>query len=1370
MVATEDEPRSSAPSRIPIVGIGASAGGLEAMRQLFAQVPSNSGMAFVVIQHLDPRRPSMLSSVLGTDMEMPVLDVTDGTAVEPNHVYVIPSDADLGLREGTLVLIDREPGRGLHLPIDTFFAALARDRPGCAIGVVLSGSGSDGTEGLRAIRAAGGITFAQDPASAQFRSMPESAIAAGVVDFHDVPAGIGEQLRRVGHHPYLVLPSSTEGVGSSLSSSEEEQLATIMAALLRYAKIDFKDYKRSTIMRRIGRRMALRSSESLAAYAKLVVEDSEEALALAQDVFIHVTSFFRDHGAFTVLEQEIVPRIIERKGDGDVVRVWVPGCSTGQEAYSIAMCFLEHLERKGRSIAIKIFGSDVSQDSITVARMGLYSEQELAGVAPERRSRCFERTDGAYRVHRRIREVCVFARHDLARDPPFARLDLISCRNVLIYFDNELQRRIIPMLHHSLDDHGYLFLGRSESIGTFGGLFTPVDGRHRFFIKVGESPRIEHRMVPGDTTKHPLVLRSLVPRRVPSREVQRQADHLLLARYAPPGAVINEQLEVVQFRGRTGAFLEPPPGQPQMNILRMAREGLVGLLHEAIEEAKSKSVTALRQGVRVSGNGVPRTIDLEVIPLASVNETERYFLVLFDEVEAREAGDREPTGKAWSAPSEGSTAEELRRLESELAATRDYLQVALAEHQLTTQELAAANEEMVAANEELQATNEELESAKEELQSTNEELTTVNDELRNRNQELDLVAADLGGVLESIDVPVVIVDHDLRIRRFTPMAREISWILPADVGRPIEEIKLKLDVDDLVERIHDVMTTGRENEWEIQTREGNWRRLRIRPYHTTSHRPDGAILSFVDVDVLKRALQDAERARDYSRGVVETVPIPLLVLDASMCIVSANHAFCRGFELDPWMVEGKGLFDLTAGAWDGSGLREVLERLVADHAPLRGVEVEIALPKSGRRLLSLNGSPIPREQGSLAVVALEDITTRRQLEESEREARLGAEQANRAKDLFLATLSHELRTPLSTILMSWEILESVGQGDDRARRATASIGRAAANLNKLIDELLDISRIVSGKLLLEFQDVELAVVVRDALEVARPSAAAKDLELVVDIHESAGLVRGDPSRLQQVVANLLGNAVKFTPRGGRITLHLEAVNGHAELVVSDTGIGVHPDLLPHLFDRFVQAEDTMSRAHGGLGLGLAIVRHLVRVHGGTVEAESPGLGKGTTLRVVLPLLLGETELDTPNAPRALATDIQGIRVLLIEDDDDARAVFATVLGELGADVRTASSVAEGLAAIDEELPHAILCDIAMPVEDGYGFIRKLRSRDPEHGGTIPVAAFTALAAREDRERTLGAGFQMHLTKPIDGASLGAAVGALVREDSSGAPS
>jgi two-component system, chemotaxis family, CheB/CheR fusion protein len=684
------------PPSFPIVAIGASAGGLEAMRQLLANLPDDTGMAFVVIQHLDPDRPSMLASMLGSDARMPVVEVSDGLRTEPNHVYVIPPGADLSIEGGVLALVPRPQGRKLHLPIDAFCRSLARDVSQRAIGVVLSGSASDGTAGLTAIKSAGGITFAQEPRTAQFPSMPESAMDAGVVDFHLPPEKIASELVRLSRHPYLTseqAPEQAPEAGAGAGPTEEaDTIASILKAVREHTQVDFRGYKRTTLMRRIDRRIALRRLGSFREYADALRDDRAECQALAEDILIHVTSFFRDPAAFEALEQQVLPAIFETKDPDADVRVWVPGCSSGEEVYSIAISLLEFMRERHLGVPIKIFGSDLSERAIQSARAGLYSEQDMEGVSPKRRERFFERAEGRYQIGKQVRDLCVFVRHDLTKDPPFAKLDLISCRNVLIYFDEELQHRVLPLLHHCLNSPGYLFLGSSEGIRDYGELFAPVDKQQRIFVKQGESPRLHYPLALGHEAESRLPLFEPAARPVPAREAQRLADHLLLSRYAPAGVVVDERLEVVQFRGHTGDYLEPPSGQPQMNVIKLARSGLVGQLREAIEMAKAESVSVRKRGVQLVVGSQARNIDLEVIPLAgAAGRAERYFLILFEEPGAPGAA-RGPSPTLTQA-STGSAEDELARLTAELAATRDYLQAIGGEHEDTTDELGAANSE-----------------------------------------------------------------------------------------------------------------------------------------------------------------------------------------------------------------------------------------------------------------------------------------------------------------------------------------------------------------------------------------------------------------------------------------------------------------------------------------------------------------------------------------------------------------------------------------------------------------------------------------------------------------------------------------------------
>ena len=1341
--------------RFPIVAIGASAGGLDALRLMLTNIRANTGMGFVVIQHLDRDTESMLARLLAASTAMPVSEVTGAVTVEPDHVYVMPPGSDMTIAEGRLTLLERHQASTPHLPIDEFMRALAADVGECAIGVILSGANSDGTHGLRAIKAAGGLALVQEPSSAQFRTMPESALAAGVADHHAPPEALGSELARLSQHPFFSLAPDA-------LAEDDASLGRILTAIREHSRLDFRGYKRPTLLRRIARRTALLHSPSLADYADKVSADPVEARALGEDVLIHVTSFFRVPATFDAIAASVLPGLIAAKESGRALRVWVAGCSTGEEAYSLAICLIEGLEAQRRTVPIKLFASDLSDHAVESARAGLYTTSALDGVSPARLARFFERAEGGYRVCKAVRDVCVFVRHDLTRDPPFARLDLISCRNVLIYFDTELQRRVITLLHHCLNKPGYLVLGSSEGLRERDELFAPVDKEQKIFLKVGDSPRIEYPpALAADDKPLRLPMFPAAQRPHPGREAQRQADHILLARYAPPGVVVDERMEVVQFRGRSGAFLEAPPGAPQHNLLKLARGGLVNPLREAITDAKARGVTVRAQGVRITERGHARAIDLEVTPLTSPGaEADRYFLVVFEEQRPADANVSPPVtpGARATAEAAADAAAELASLRAELAATKEYLQALTTEHQDMGEELRAANEELIASNEELQSTNEELQSAKEELQSTNEELTTLNDELQLRNQHLDLIAGDLVNVLESVQIPVIIVDKILRIRRFTPSTQTISNLLPGDVGRSIDDLKLKLKLDDLADRIRGTLGTMLAREDEIQANDGRWYRLHIRPYLTPDQRLDGAVLSFVDIDRLKQAIGDAENARDFAQGIVETVPMSLVVVDAALRIVTANPPFQAAFTARVTPSVRPALLEVASAALDVAPLKAALATSLATHVPFRDLELQCTVPATGVRTLVAAGCPIHGADGGLLLLlALEDVTARRHLETSERLARVEAERANQAKDLFLATLSHELRAPLGTILMSAQVLQLASTGDPRVQRASAAIERAVGNQARLIEDLLDISRIVSGKLILDLQPVDLRSVVLDAVDAAQAAADAKGVMLALERVDAMPPLHGDPVRLQQVVTNLLHNAVKFTPPGGRVDVLLMVVADKAELTVHDTGIGLRAGMMEHLFDRFVQAESAMTRTHGGLGLGLAIVRHIVTVHGGEVRAESPGDDQGSTFTVTLPLTSMEVQHLAPVA-RRVTHSIEGIRVLIIDDDADTREACAAALTTLGADVRTARSAAAGLGAIGQFAAQVILCDLAMPGEDGYAFIGALRRGTT--APTTPAAAVSALASAEDRRRALEAGFQIHLAKPVDAIRLAAAVATL----------
>jgi len=843
----------------PVVGIGASAGGLEAFSELLRQLPEKTGMAFVLVQHLDPKHSSELREILARTTKIPVAEVTDGTVVKSDCIYVIPPNTSMAIREGVLRLAARTLTRGQHLPIDHFLQSLAEDRGNRAISVILSGTASDGTEGSRAIKSAGGITFAQDEKSAKYSGMPHSAVAAGCVDFVLPPAGIANELARLGQHPYL---APVSGQITDLSLASADQMEALLSMLREATAVDFTNYKQSTLQRRIKRRMILHRLEALKDYVRYVRNTPGEIEELYQDILIHVTGFFRDSGAFETLRRHVFPKLFERRRK-ETVRIWVPGCSTGEEVYSLAMVLLEYLwletqktvRMPAGSVPFQIFATDISDTSLDRARSGLYSEAAIAGISPERLQRFFVKLDGGYQINKSVREMCIFAKQNVAKDPPFSNLDLISCRNLLIYLGPVLQKRVIPTLHYALKPSGYLMLGSAESLGSFGEYFSIVDKKNKIFQKKATAARLLANFGAFEYVVPRVAdIRVSRERQVVSA-IEKEADRLLFNRFVPASIVVNDDLEIIQFRGKTGRYLEPAEGHPTFNLTKMAREGLLVDLRAALTQSRKRKATVRKEGVLVRSNGTTRSVNLEVIPIHRQGLTERCYLVIFQD-EMLAIAQKDGRRREEMVSPKTLNARENQHLKHELRQLREQLQTLIEEHETVTEEFKAANEEILSANEELQSTNEELETAKEELQSTNEELTTVNEEMQNRNAELTAANNDLLNLLDNVSVPVVIVGNDLHIRRFTPPAQQLLNLLPSDVGRRLSEIRPNLQVEDIGKLAFETIQNMISREVEVQDSEsGHWYLMRLRPYKTWDNKIDGAVVSFHDIDTIKRSVE-----------------------------------------------------------------------------------------------------------------------------------------------------------------------------------------------------------------------------------------------------------------------------------------------------------------------------------------------------------------------------------------------------------------------------------------------------------------------------------------------------------------------------------
>jgi two-component system CheB/CheR fusion protein len=1197
-------------------------------------------MAYVLVQHLDPAHASLLPELLAKKTDMPVMQIEDDLAVQSAHVYVIPPNATLTLDGEHFQLKRRPAGGGLHLPIDTFFVSLAEQRGSGAIGVVLSGGNADGSRGIRAIKQAGGTTFAQEPQSARFPGMPRNAVETGCIDFVLRPEQIAHELGRLAHHPYVHLnmePATTaESSDEGLAAGDEENLRRVFRRLRSAHGVDFSHYKRSTLHRRLLRRMALRGVTSLADYLVTLEGDATEAAELYQDFLIRVTQFFREPKAFEGMSTQVFPRLCEGRTTKDPIRIWVPGCATGEEVYSIAIALVEHLGERLASVGVQIFGTDVSESSIEVARTGMFSSSIEQDVSSERLNRFFVAQDGGYVIAKSIRDLCIFARQDVTRDPPFSRLDLVSCRNVLIYLDASTQRRVMHIFHYALRSHAFLVLGPSETIGIATDLFDLSDSQLRLYTRKAAQTRSSLDLTLQTTARRlqsPGAEAGEEPGRLDEDAAQREADRLLLSRYAPASVVVDEALNILQFRGQTAPYLEHASGPPSLNLQRVARSELLIEITPAIQEARETGREARREGLSVNGL---RDVTIEVVPLRR-SGAERCYLILFEDGSRQQDRRRTQESIITSLP-ESEKDRRLWQLEREGAASRDYLQLTLQEHEAVKEELKSAHEEVLSANEEFQSTNEELETAKEELQSANEELTTTNDELGSRNRELSVLNAEL-----------------------------------------------------------------------------------------------------------QRARQISDHAREYAEVIVETVREPLLVLDGELRVQRANHAFYRDFKTKPEDVEGHIIYDLGDGQWNNPLLRERLLAVLARNEPMDAHEMSRSVATIGERILSLNARKIPGdgERAESILLAIEDVT-------AEHAATDILRNDGRRKDEFLAMLAHELRTPLAPIAHAIHLLRQ-GNVDDPSIKLHLMIQRQTERLARLVSDLLDIARISRGQIELKREWVDLGALARHAADATSERIERQMQELVLALPANPIYVNGDPVRLEQIVLNLLENAAKYTDPGGRISLSLELQDNEAVLSVRDNGIGLAPEMLHTIFELFTQVNGSLARSGGGLGIGLNLVRQVLELHGGRIEARSAGLDTGTEFVVRLPGSHQRAVVESipvPSIPipvAAIATRAR--RVLIVDDNRDSAESMSMLAQSWGHEATVANDGPAALIAAIGFQPDIAVVDIGLPGMDGYEVARRLRKVAPDR--KLYLLAMTGYGRATDRQLALDAGFDEHLVKPAD---------------------
>ncbi|MGK3963320.1 PAS domain S-box protein [Sorangium sp. So ce118] len=1438
-----------------IVAFGASSGGLEAFRAFLSAMPPDSGFALVLV-HLDPHYASVMPQLLGAHTAMRVQEAADGLPIEADRVYVAPSNVAMTIQDGVFRVSKPAEPRGQRTAIDALFRSLAEYAKQRAVAVVLSGSGHDGVIGLKAVREHGGLTIAQHPATAHHPEMPQHAIATGLVNYvlalRDMPAALLEHARR------LLL----EGDRSRLVEEEiAERLPEICALLLERTGHDFRQYKRTTLLRRVQHRARVLRATSIADYMALLRREADEPTQLVRDLLIGVTDFFRDPDTFEVVRQELLPALLADRGADSQVRIWVPGCATGEEVYTIAMLLMEHIEPLPAPPRIQIFGTDVDDQAIEVARQGRYTREATQHVSSERLARFFVAEEGGTSsVTKAIRDLCVFSRHDLIKDPPFSRLDLISCRNVLIYLEGELQKRVLGVFHYALAENGYLVLGPSESVSQRSDFFRTVDGKRRIFQKKRVVGHAQSRLPLGERTGADRRARELHRGAgSPEQSIERTIERRLLERYGPPCVVVNEQGDIVYLSGETGKYLAPSTGALDVNVSNMVLRALRPEVRSAVHRAVRMREQVVHENIAVETIAGTQRLNLVVRPLGDLEDDLGLFVVLFDELRPAARGEAPPLGPRRE------SASLLEQLEHELKATREHLQTTI--------------EELETSNEELKSSNEELLSMNEELQSLNQEFETLNCELKAKIEALDAANNDLQNLLLSTQIPTVFLDEELRIRRFTPAATEVFRLIESDVGRPILDIAARFDASSLVADARDVLRTLAPREREVQLEDGKCcYMMRLLPYRTLTNVISGVVITLVDVTSVK----EAEVQRGRLAAIVESAEQAIVGATVSGSITSWNAAAERMFGYG----EGEAVdrpIHLIVPPEHGDKLRAVLDRVIGGErlepmetvgaargggridvsinlAPIRSAggkiigasamieditrrkRAEEALraseeefrtifesavvgkaqcePEAGRfvrvnrKLAGMLGYDVPELLGktfheviapedlssaaelydrllrgeigdfalenryatrdgkrlwaSTTVTAMrdgggrivrtmavvQDVTRRKQAEADLIMAREAAEHANRTKDQFLAVLSHELRTPLTPVVTAASRLLRRDDLADEVRRGVEMIQRNAELEARLIDDLLDLTRVVRGKLELVTQTVTARTVLEHAMEICADEIDAKSIRLTLDVAPGEHWVSADVARLEQVVWNLLKNAVKFSYPGSQIALRCYEQGGQVVIEVGDEGVGIEPEVLPRIFDAFEQGNATTTRHVGGLGLGLAISRAIVQLHGGTITASSQGRGAGATFRVSLPAAKPPVAA-TPAQARAAAAGApkRALRILLVEDHEDTAEMMSELLTLTGHTVRIARSVRAAIDLAGAEAFDLLVSDLGLPDGSGTDLLESLRSA----GNAVRAIALSGYGMEEDRRKTTRVGFLEHLIKPVSFRDLEAAI-------------
>jgi two-component system, chemotaxis family, CheB/CheR fusion protein len=1293
-------------------------------------------MAFVLIQHLDPTHASMMVDLLAGHTPMPVQQAADGMSLEREHVYLIPPGSYLSIRDGALRLSEPLERHGARLPYDFFLRSLAEELGERAICVILSGTGGDGSLGLKAVKKKGGLVIAQDPDEAEYDGMPRSAILTGAVDLVLPVAKLPETLAKYGRQ--LVL--NGERRKGLEPDHPPDRLAEIVDLLRTKAAHDFSLYKPGTLVRRIERRMALAGADDSGGYLDRLRQDPGELELLAKDLLINVTSFFRDSSAFEFLVNEVIPDLVHRHSLDWPLRVWVAGCSTGEETYSLAMLFLEEIAAAKRNIKLQVFASDVDEEAVALAREGRYSESIAAGVSSARLARFFTQEDHSYQVVPELRETVVFTTQDVLADPPFSRLDLISCRNLLIYLRPEAQEKVLLLFHFALREGGILVLGNSETVASLNDRFEPISKTQRIYRQIGQRRPGEVDFPIGSggaRTLWPGRTRPAAAQGISARDLTQR---LLLEAYAPASVLVNRKHECLYFSGPADRYLRVAAGEPSRDLIALAREGLRNRLRTAIQRASREHALAITTGAQVSFGGSAVAVRIEVHPVQSDRE-ELLLVSFFDEP------GREP-GRAVESPNDLSRTAELER---ELDATRKELHSAIHELEIANEEHKAINQEAMSANEEFQSTNEELMTSREELQSLNEELTALNSQLQETLERQRSTSNDLQNILDSSGVATLFLDTDLNIRFFTPAAKSLFRVIATDIGRPLADLARRINDPALLADSGAVLAGHVPPNRAVEADNEAWYTRRILPYRTQDAQVAGVVITFADISERKTAERAIEAARSYSDSIINTIRQPLVVLDEELYVISASRAFYSTFSVEPEQTVGRQLDAVDEGRLDIAALRVFLDRLRNGEGVTEDHEIVVDLPPRGMRSLLVSALEIRDEPLTTRkiLLALEDITERKHAAQALEAAKRQAEQANLGKSRFLAAASHDLRQPLQTISLLHELLAKKVK-DETTLNLVGRLDETVSTMSSMLDTLLDINQLEAGIVRREMVNFPINALLEHLRTQFSFHAAAHGLGWRVV--PSSLSVRSDPRLLEQMIRNLLSNAVKYTNKG-KILLGCRRRGDKLRIEIWDTGIGIPEEELTAIFGEFHQLDNLARERSKGLGLGLAIVERLADLLGHAVDVRSRP-GKGSAFAVEVPLLGWDTPAWQPRhvAPEATESAHRSGAILVVEDDPSVREMLALLLEGEGHHTTTAE---DGRKALEFAMqgtirPDLLVADYNLPKGlNGLQVVAELRKT---LGYEVPAIILSGDIST-DTLREIAEGGHLHLNKPVKAKEL-----------------